>query len=391
MLLGGSVNALWVARSMARAGVPVHALADGISPSLVRHSHAVAGFVDVSSAASAQDEWLAWLPSGPPGAVVLPCGDAGVEFIATHRWLLLSLGYRPVEADDEVALALLDKARTSALAEAVGIDAPRTFVLRAADDLDDVAAKFDFPCALKPLHSHRDTHRVGAKALVVHDAGELRRESLRLQSMDVASLVTEIIPGPESGYCSYYTYLAADGSPLLHFTKRKPRQYPIGFGWGCFHETGWEPEAREIGLHFLQGVGVRGLAFVEFKRDARDGHLKLIECNPRLSAANELVRLAGVDLAMLAYERAMGNGGPRFGPWRSGLREWYPLADTRACIALSRAGELSLGTWARSLTPPLHLPIFDRRDLQPSLVNALRRSRRLVDAVRIRTRPGQPG
>src|SRR5207245_547909 len=132
-----------------------------------------------------------------------------------------------------------------------------------------------------------------------------------------------------------------EGQPLVHFTKRKLRQYPVTFGWGCFHETAWEPEAAELGLRFFQGIGLRGLGNVEFKRDVRDGRLKLIECNPRLTAANELVRLAGHDFARLAYERAAGRDGPTMGSFREGLYFWYPFMDTRACLSLRRQRKLT--------------------------------------------------
>lgn len=63
-----------------------------------------------------------------------------------------------------------------------------------------------------------------------------------------------------------------------------------------------------------------------FKRDGRDGRFKLIECNPRFTAANELVRQAGTDLARLAYRRALGDGvsdvSSRFA---EGARLWHPV------------------------------------------------------------------
>ena len=61
---------------------------------------------------------------------------------------------------------------------------------------------------------------------------------------------------------------------------------------------------RELGLAFLRGAGVRGLANVEFKRDERDGRLKLIECNYRFTAPNEQFRRAGMDLALFVVQPA---------------------------------------------------------------------------------------
>lgn len=378
VLLGGNVNALTVARSMARRGVEVHALGEPGVPSPVRHSRHVSSFLAVTGWASAHDEWHRWLVSGPEGAVLVPCGDPGVEFIATRREELVRLGYAPSEANDEISMAVLDKARTYALAEKFGIEVPRTMSAASEEELDDAATTIGFPCALKPLVSHLASRRVAAKAFVVSDRRELVDRWRDLQRIGVDVLVTEIVPGAEASYCSYYSYLDSEGAPLAHLTKRKLRQYPPGFGWGCLHETAWEPDAAELGLRFMQGVGIRGPAFVEFKRDERDGRLRLIECNPRLSAATELVRRAGVDFARLAYERALGREGPRFDTFRSGVHEWYPLDDTRTCFRLWREGKMSIRSWVEPLAPPLGLPIFDPTDIGPSLANAHRRARRLL-------------
>jgi D-aspartate ligase len=81
-------------------------------------------------------------------------------------------------------------------------------------------------------------------------------------------LVTEYVPGPDDQYRSYYTYLDHEGEPLVHFTKRKLRQYPTHFGLGSYHLTEWNPEVAELGLRFARGAGLRGLVNVEFKRDA---------------------------------------------------------------------------------------------------------------------------
>ena len=59
------------------------------------------------------------------------------------------------------------------------------------------------------------------------------------------------------------------------------RVYPVTSGPGCHHITDWIPELREPALRLFRQAGLRGLANVEFKRDDRDGQLKLIECNAR--------------------------------------------------------------------------------------------------------------
>src|SRR5207253_3206908 len=114
-------------RSLTRAGVEVYALGNAASP--VRHSRACGTFVDAVGEGDLQAGWLEWLRSGPAGAVLLPCSDEALELIVRNRAALVDSGYLPFEVDDDVALAMLDKARTYALARKLGIAAPRTITV----------------------------------------------------------------------------------------------------------------------------------------------------------------------------------------------------------------------------------------------------------------------
>jgi len=279
---------------------------------------------------------------------------------------------RRVEADDAVLLAMLDKGQTYELAREAGIPTPRTIVLASAADLEQAAETLAFPWALKPLQIHVFAQHFRRKAIVVRDRAAMEAAFERTHALQLRMLATEIVPGPEDQYVSYYSYLDEDGAPLLHFTKRKLRQYPNGFGGGCYHVTEWSPETAELGLRFFQAVGLRGIGNVEFKRDARDGRLKLIECNPRFTAANEQVCRAGIDLALLSYNRVVGAPLPRVDRFREGIRLWLPLEDLMAYRSYARAGELGFGAWARSLLHMQHFPILRWSDPLPTLVGFCR-------------------
>jgi D-aspartate ligase len=369
VVLGGLVTGLSVARSLAAAGIRVHVLDQGKSPA--RASRAVREFVDVGTDRP-QERMLEWLTAAEFEAVVLPASDDGVELIARHRAELTACGHRPVEANDDVLLAMLNKVQTYDLAHRHGIAAPRITRLVDEQGLEAALEHLEFPCVLKPDQSHLFARRGGggAKVLMISDASELRREFAHFSALGVEMFVTEVIYGESDEFVSYYGYLDADGENFVNFTKRKIRQCPPGFGIGTYHETTRDPEVAAVGLRFLRAVGLRGLGNIEFKRDARDGKLILIECNPRFTMSNELARIAGVDLALLSYNRALLRPVAPIEEYRVGLHLWDPVRDTRALSSYRRQGELSAARWARSLMHRQVFPAFRFDDPGPAIVRA---------------------
>src|SRR5262249_29261344 len=191
-------------------------------------------------------------------------------------------------------------------------------------------------------------------------------------------MVTEIIPGPEDAYWSLHTYLDEAGQPLAQLTKRKLRQNPVGFGMGSYHVTEWNEEVARVGLQFCRGVGILGMATPEFKPDARDGRLKLIECNHRFTMSNELVRRVGINLPLLAYERLLGLPVRQPSGYRDGVYLWSPGQDAKAFLEARRRGEMTLREWIGSLLHRQHFALFDKHDPGPLLVSLRKRVLRLI-------------
>ena len=393
VILGGGGTALPVARSLGDAGVPVYALGSQGDP--VRHSRRCTQFVTLGREPGMQERWLEWLRSAPAGSVVLPCEDEGLDLIARNRDVLLDLGLVPFEARDEVLLAMLDKHETYRLCQQLGIEAPLSFRVHTDEDIAHALERLSYPCALKPVHSHEFVrHFPGMKAFEVDSDEEARSALSRTVSLGIEMIATEIIPGADDQFFSYYSYIDDEGHPLLHVTKRKLRQYPVHFGSGCFHTMTWDPEAAELGLRFFEGVGLRGLGNVEFKRDSRDGRLKLIECNHRFTAATGLLRAAGADLPLFVYNKLTDRPLPRTEGYDTDLTMWYPMRDVRAFLAYRRNGEMTFRTWLRSIRRRHYYPVGSLSDTRPALVNLLRvfsRLRSLFGRTRAKRRVASNG
>ena len=378
VVLGGTGAAISIVRSLGRVGVPVHVLATERS-SLAEASRYCVSFFAVGQEEGASARWLDWLErDGPRGAVLLPTSDEGVELVVRHGNRLRELGYRLLDYAGDTSLAMLDKQRTYALARAIGVECPQTWSVRDEEHLRAIAGEVRYPCGLKPVASHLFAKHFLAKVLIANNAEELLAGFAVASAVGVEMLVTEIIPGPDDQNWAFRTYIDATGQPLFRVTTNRLRSRPIHFGTNTYLVTRWDPEVAEVGLRFLQGIGLRGLAYTELKRDARDGRLKLIECNHRFGNAQEVVRRAGVDVAVLVYHLALGQPQPAVGPWRAGVRLWFPLRDIRAARAYRRAGETTWPRWVGSLIRPrVYLPVFAFDDLRPTFYNFGRRVARM--------------
>ncbi|MCW2706459.1 MAG: hypothetical protein JWM22_301 [Frankiales bacterium] len=390
VLVGGGYNALSAARSLGRAGCAVHLALDVGAGSFPKASRYVSSWMRPSSPANAMGDWMSWLErSVPEGSVVIPCSDPALELLSHHRSDVSALGMLPAEADPQLVLSMLDKEAGYQLARKAGLRVPRTQVV---DDLEQGLAaseSFSLPFAIKPRQSHRFLRMgdLSPKAVVVRRRADLEPQLRRIVDLHLPVLLTEVVPGPEHGYCSYYGYVDPTGRQLLHLTKRKNRQYPAGFGSGTYHVTAHCAEVLETGRALFDAVHLLGLGNVEFKRDERDGALTVIECNLRLTAATELLRRAGADVADLVYRRALGADVDALIDYRAGLRQWLPVRDLLAVRQAPVESVSRVRSWAADVTHRQTFPVLDTSDLAPSGVNAAEVSRRLLRAQAGRRRP----
>ena len=166
-----------------------------------------------------------------------------------------------------------------------------------------------------------------------------------------------MIPGGDDALFTLGSYLAADGEPLGLFSGRKLRQTPPGVGTCRVGEAVWDDEVVEQGLRLLEALGHTGLSQVEFKRDPRDGVLKLMEVNPRLWQWHGLAAACGVDVTRIAYEDLIGER-PAPASMNGRRRRW--------------AITLLAGERPAPQRPPYVDAVFARDDLKPALVQLRR-------------------
>lgn len=375
ILLGGADNSLAIARTLTRYGAEVRVFTR--ADEIVRYSRFPAEFSSPATGETLTELWHRVMKRDELfGSIVLCCNDEAIIFVAENRQRY-GANFVFEESRPELHLQLLDKQTTIALAKATGIDAPAVLCGREQlSNLDFAAVRY--PLLIKPIYSHIYQSKFHAKLRLVETVRELQQHLDEVNDLGVDVMLCEFIPGPDSLLCSYYSYFDEESQPLFHFTKRVIRRQPEHFGGGCYHITDKIPDVVEMGLKFFQGIAFRGLANVEFKRDLRDGRLKLIEANARFTAAHQLLVKCGMDTARIVYDRLAGNLVRIPHDYESNVRLWYPLEDFGAFREQRRKSNMSFAQWIRSIAHKQTFPHFDVLDPMPVIVGASQITRKIM-------------
>lgn len=271
-----------------------------------------------------------------PRCVLFPTRDATVAAIATRREQLLRDFRVPTPGMPVIGRAW-DKRQTYRLAARLAIAIPRTWFPESEEDLGSIPV--DGPLVLKPgikEHFFAATHQKGWRIDGrTHLISNYRRAAEIIPRSEI--MVQEMIPGggqEQYAYCAFFR----GGDPVASMTVRRCRQHPSDFGnSSTYVETITMPELEGPSVRFLRAIDYYGLVEIEYKRDPRDGTLRLLDVNARTWGYHSLGQVAGVDFPYLLYLDQVGAPVPAARA-RPGVR-WIRLhTDVPNAIRDFRAG-----------------------------------------------------
>ena len=329
---GDTRQALAATRSLGRAGHSVVVVADRLP--------CLAGVSRFASAAEA-------CPSGTmePGCfgatistlaraqridVVLPMTEISTLLLTRERGLLPPNCSLPFPSYEAVRLAS-NKADVLELASGVGIPFPVTRIVRSVTDAPAIGDSPAFPVVVKPACSRVLTPTGWISNSVSYAANPAELGSL-LSSLPPESypvLLQERIQGPGVGI-----FLLFDrGRTVAQFSHRRVREKPPSGGVSVLCESApIDQTVTSQAEALLQRLEWHGPAMVEFKRDARDGALRLMEINGRFWGSLQLAIDAGVDFPALLLDVAKGMAPARVPSYRSGARSRWLAGDLDALL-----------------------------------------------------------
>lgn len=268
---------------------------------------------------------------------------------------------------------LADKQTQYDLAAKHQMPMPRTAFVHTLKEVVDFSNEASFPCLIKPTH-FREWHKFhpkhplfGAKIAIVENKKDLYQKYQLASVVNPSVILQEIIQGKDTDKRVYLSCYNARGQRIANAMFRELRCDPLQFGPASISEPVIDPETDEICNRFLQSIGYQGICEIEMKWDSRDGQVKLIEANPRLSGGGDAAPYTGVDLCWIHYLDLIGNNVEPVIPLGNDFRHVVLRADAGAVPAYMRAGLLTWRDILHSYRPPLAFFDLDKRDLRYSL------------------------
>ena len=272
-------------------------------------------------------ETIVALSAAEKAALVLPISEASLLSLLPVRDRLLP-AVVPFP-DFEAFSALSDKQRLLEEASELGIAIPAQQIIANRSALGTIDLdSLRYPVVLKPARSVSLDSRLRAKVSVSYasDADELSRRVRTLPMGAFPLLVQQRIVGPGTGIF----LLLWDGEQRAVFAHRRLCEKPPSGGVSVYRESIPVDEdllARSRAL--LDRFGWRGVAMVEYKREANTGQPFLMEVNGRFWGSLQLAIDAGVDFPALLAASALGEKVEPQRNYRVGVRSrwWWGQVD----------------------------------------------------------------
>lgn len=382
VIWGGAHGALALGRALAARGVAVAFVRDGSAlPSYSNvFDHKVTLSADTPEAALREmadfcqmHGWQDWL--------LVPAADRQVEIISRHH-AGFSAHFRLLLPEWDQLRWVCDKPFLYQRAAELALSIPHTYRISQLQEAEALVPIF--PVILKPNMGGGSGALARAKVIRADD-----RESFLAAfagaSAEIGAehvVVQEYVPGGGESQFSYAA-LWQNGQPVAEFTARRGRQYPVDFGYtSTFVEAVDVPDATVAARALLSSIGFCGLVEIEFKRDQRDGLLKMLDVNPRPWSWFGLCNAAGVDLGSMLAD-VIEDKPFSVSTASSGVAWVYLIRDLVAGWTLLRRGDLTLSDFLQSLRHVRSSAAFTIRDPLPGLADLLLTVSKVIERKRL--------
>ncbi len=295
-------GALGVARTLGRRGVRVYAVVEDAFTPVAVSRYLTKAFVwdncPNDSRAFVKAMSLIADRIACPMIILIPMDDLSAVSVAENavdlsRWFLIP------RVLPQVPHKLANKACLQSLCTQIGISSARSVVPRCFDDVRSFVASTGFPVVVKaseqwlPVNDHFCT-----KVIETRDELFDLCEYYEYQGKH-SIIIQEHIPGEDWIAHGYYN---SEKNLSLTFVGRKLVAYPNEAGSTALGLSTLNPELQYESERLLKSVAYSGIIDMDWRKDARDGQYKLLDCNPRIGQNFRMFENDnGIDVALAQY------------------------------------------------------------------------------------------
>lgn len=282
--------------------------------------------------------------------------------------------YHFTMADYETVNSIINKQQFYRLLERYNIAHPKTFFPKDKEEAKAASRLLSYPCIVKPVYTTYFRLDFHTKLFVARSSEELLSFYRKAYEKKHQVMLQEIIPGDAGAMFGFNAYYDRTGAVHGGFVYQRIREWPLGFGNGCYIRSVEQPMLSQITSLFIKKLGYHGIVDAEFKYDARDNTYKFIEMNPRIWMQNSFPTRFGKNLPYFAYLDALGKPIPEESQCyqKKTVRWVYFLEDIQSSRACMQTRGLSIPAWLQAYRLRNEHAVFAWDDPFPFLLLGIR-------------------
>jgi predicted ATP-grasp superfamily ATP-dependent carboligase len=279
---------------------------------------------DFAKDAAAYVDGLLGLLDEYPAQMMLPAHDGSIQALRTRRAQIERRIALPLASESALDIAV-SKARTLALAEALGIAVPRSVPVSDIGDVPAAMEEVGVPAVVKPDQSWTERAGMGTR-LSSEAVTTVDRAKQALEGVFAAggrALIQQWLPGSREAVSLFY----AHGRIWARMAQVSHREWPVLGGVSVLCESIpplWD--ITDASERLVQAMDLEGCSMVEFRRDP-DGRPVLMEVNPRMGGSVALAISAGVNFPKLLHAWALDEPLAEITSYRIGQRLRWLAGD----------------------------------------------------------------
>ena len=374
VVVGDSINALGVVRSLGKEGIPVVWLTSNPN-----------SFVNASKYSclmvSCHDVYYAGLNSAlltlgslfHDRPVLFLTHDFQVKEVSAQR-KTLSRFYQFHLSNDLVVTQLLSKSGFYELAKRTNLLTPKTYKI---DNIADLSAFVSLEgergsWVVKPFEKDDAFESLWGKAIKIDGKTQWSRFVGSYRQLNIPVIIQSWIAGEDRHICFCLAVFGADHRCLMSFSGRKIRQFKPEVGNTASAEPYPHKDIVRLTIDFFEKLSFMGMGSLEFKFSESQNAFYAVEPTVgRTNLQSELAPLNNYNLPAVYYHDVLGHRVARDALVRHSLtsarpRAWVRLgADLKSGFFYYRQGSLSLWNWLGSYLRPISFAVFRFNDPSP--------------------------